>query len=69
MEINKLLTIPTAYENGKEVAKIDDTDLNDIKVILIDEPTKYIQRFFIKAEYTDLVERTRLMRKIGIESL
>jgi precorrin-6x reductase len=69
MEINEMLTIPTAYENGKEVAKIDNTDINDVKVILIDRPQKYIQRFFVKAELTDLVERTRTMRDVGIESL
>jgi fructose-1,6-bisphosphatase/sedoheptulose 1,7-bisphosphatase-like protein len=69
MEINALLTIPTAYENGKEIAKIDNTDINDVKVILIDRPRKYIQRFFVKAELTDLVERTRTMRDVGIESL
>ena len=69
MEINALLTIPTAYENGEEIAKIDNTDINDVKVILIDRPQKYIQRFFVKAELTDLVERTRTMRDVGIESL
>lgn len=69
MEINAMLTIPTAYENGKEIAKIDNTDRNDVKVILIDKPQKYIQRFFVKAELKDLVERTRTMRDVGIESL
>jgi hypothetical protein len=69
MEINAMLTIPTAYENGKEVAKIDNTDRNDVKVILIDRPQKYIQRFFVKAELTELVEITRTMRDVGIKSL
>jgi len=64
-----MLNIPSATENGKEIAKIDNTDLNDIKVILTDQPTKYIQRFFIRAKLKDLVEQTQLMRSIGIESL
>jgi hypothetical protein len=69
MEINKFLDIPVAIENGKEIAKIDNTDENDIKVILTDRPIKYIQRFFIKGELKELVEQTQLMRRIGIDSL
>lgn len=61
--------IPIAIENGKEIAKVDATYTNDIKVILTDREDKYIQRFFIGAPLVDLVERTIMMRSIGVESL
>ena len=69
MKIDTTLDIPVAYENGKEVAKIDTTYSNDIKVILTDKPQKYIQRFFITASLKDLVQRTQIMRNIGVKSL
>jgi hypothetical protein len=69
MVINLNTDIPTATVDGKEVAKIDNTDINDVKVILTDRSTKYIQRFFVRAELKELVQRAQLMRATGIESL
>ena len=61
--------IPIAIEDGKEIAKVDTTYSNDIKVILTDRDEKYIQRFFVATPLKDLVERTIMMRSIGVESL
>ncbi len=69
MTIDTLLTIPEVYDDiGKQIAFVDNTYKNDIKVILIDEPEKYIQRFFLKKDLLELVEDTQLMRRLNIPS-
>ena len=57
------------YEQGKEIAKIDRTFADDTKIILIDEKTPYIQRFWVDGTDKELVERCIQMRKLKIESL
>ncbi len=50
-------------------ATVDNTNPNDRKVILFDEPHPYIQRFFVQSEDKELIERCKQMRKLGIPSL
>ena len=57
------------YEGTNKIAIIDNTNNNYIKVILVDEPQKYFQCFFVDTDFKDLVERCKTMRKIGIKSL
>lgn len=67
--MNRSQGVHSFFEGEKEVAKIDNTDMNDIKVILIDTEEKYIQRFFINKEFKDIVSNCKIMRKVGIPSL
>lgn len=57
------------YEGNKQIAIVDNTDALDIKVILIDKPGRYVQRFFVISTFSDLVNRTKTMRSLNIPSL
>jgi len=52
------------YEN----AIVDNTCINDRKVILTDESKPYVQRFFTENDDSEIIEACKTMRKIGIKT-
>lgn len=56
------------FENKKQVAIIDNTDYNRIKVILTDRSEPYIQVFFVIKEFSSYVADTKQMRDLAIPS-
>ena len=54
--------------NNYNNAIVDNTDPNKRIVILTDQQKQYIQIFFTDDLDIDLIERTKLMRDIGIKS-
>ena len=67
--IPKYLHIVYDINTNDGTAHIDRTNGNsDILVILPNKPKPYIQRFFINGTNEDLIEKTQLMKKLGVES-